>query len=154
MATLSSSSKETSQEETHVTLQDTDVLSDDEEDLTFSQLINRYNEDSMFSNSPLDDSTFENLSSFQSNIDDESIYTEPRDDNTVVATENNDSKRTQDLRTYLEKECFPQTDWSSELLFNASTDRTNYQLMDITKYVGNAKFKKPKRCSLTRIEKS
>ena len=47
------------------------------------------------------------------------------------------------MRTYLEKEYFPQTDWSSELLFNASTDRTHYQLMDITKYVGNAQFKKP-----------
>ena len=55
-----------------------------------------------------------------------------------------DSKIIQNLRTYLEKECFPETEWASELLFNASTNKVNCQVMDTTKYVGNSQFKKSK----------
>ena len=42
----------------------------------------------------------------------------------------------------MEKECFPETEWTGELLFNAFTDKVNYQIMDVTKYVGNSQFKK------------
>ena len=135
MATTSSSTNESSQEDTHVTLQVSDVLSDEEEDLTFSQLISRYNDASMFTSSMLDDSSFENTSSYHSNINDDQIYTQDRDDINMTVDGNTETKITQNLRSYLEKECFPETEWSSELLFNASTDRTNFQLMDITKYV-------------------
>ena len=71
MATTPSPSKESSKEDANITALDSNALSDDEEDLTFSQLINRYNDDSMFSTSLLDNSSFENSSSYQSNIDDQ-----------------------------------------------------------------------------------
>ena len=144
MATTPSSTNEFSQEDTHVTLQVSDILSDEEEDLTFSQLISRYNDASMFTSSMLDDSSFEDTSSYHSNINDDHIYTQGRDDINMAGDGNTETKITQNLRTYLEKECFPETEWSSELLFNASTDRTNFQLIDITKYVGNSQFKRPK----------
>ena len=138
MATTSSPAKESSQEDANITHLDPNVLSDDEEDQIFSQLINRYNDDSMFSTSLLDNSSFENTSSYQSNIDDDTIYTQSRDNNNMAETENTDSTITQNLRTYLEKECFPETEWTSELLFNASMDRANFQIMNVTKYVGNS----------------
>ena len=91
MATTSSPAKESSQEDANITHLDPNVLSDDEEDQIFSQLINRYNDDSMFSTSLLDNSSFENTSSYQSNIDDDTIYTQSRDNNNMAETENTDS---------------------------------------------------------------
>ena len=117
-------------------------LLDPRQDLTFSQLITRYNDDSMFSASFPDNSSFDNSSIYQSNFEDDTNYTQNRDDNNVAITESTEPMIIQNLRTYLEKECFSKTEWSSGLLFNASTNKVNYQVMDITKYVGNSKFKK------------
>ena len=142
MATTPSLSKDSSKGDASVIPLDSNTLSDDEEDLTFSQLITRYNDDSMFSTSFPDDSSFDNNSIYQSNLEDDTNYTQNRDDNNVAITDSNEPMIVQNLRTYLEKECFPKTEWSSRLLFNASTDKVNYQVMDITKYVGNSKFKK------------
>ena len=78
MTTTSSPAKETSQEDANITAIDPNVLSDVEEDLTFFQFINRYSDDSMFSTSLLDNSSFENTPSYQSTVDDDTIYTQSR----------------------------------------------------------------------------
>ena len=66
--------KESSQEDAIITAVDTNILSDIEEDLAFFQLINRYNDDSMFNASLMEDSSFENTLSYQSTIGDDTIY--------------------------------------------------------------------------------
>ena len=75
---------------------DTSVLSDIEEDLTFSQLIDRYNYDSMFSTSLLDNSSMEYTRSYETTINNDTIYTQFREDNDILFnTQNTKSKITQ-----------------------------------------------------------
>ena len=119
-----------------------DILSDIEEDLTFSQIIDKYHEDSIFSSSLLGDSSNADTHSLKSASEDDTGSTHTSTDSNIsVITNNPDPKNTQNLRCYLEKECFPETEWSNELIFNASTDKKTYQDMDITKYVGDSRFK-------------
>ena len=59
MATTPSLNTESSKEDANITALESSALSDDEEDFTFSQLISRYNDDSMFSTSFLDNSSIE-----------------------------------------------------------------------------------------------
>ena len=119
-----------------------DVLSDIEEDMTFSQIINKYNEDLMFNSSMLDDNTNADTHSLKSISDDDTDSTQTRPDtSSSLLNSNTDPKNTQNLRCYLEKECFPETEWSNDLIFTASTDKITYQDMDITKYVGESRFK-------------
>ena len=151
MTMTSSASREFHQNDTSTTGAEPNDLSDIEEDLTFSQLINRYNNDSMFSTSLNDDSSFEDSPNYQSTVEDDSTCTNSLDDNHVGSTDNNDTRITQNLRLYLEKECFPETEWTSQLLFNASTDKVTYQLMDVTKFVGDSQFKKPKEGQSFRV---
>ena len=84
MTTTSSAPRESSQNDTNITGPDLDVLSDIEEDLTFSQLINRCNDDSMFSTSLLDDSNFEDTPSYQSTIEDDTTCTHSLENNHVT----------------------------------------------------------------------
>ena len=88
------------------------------------------------------DSTNPDTHSLRSASEDDtgSTHTIP-DSNISVITNNPDPRNTQNLRCYLEKEYFPETEWSNNLIFNASTDKITYQDMDITKYVGGSKFK-------------
>ena len=51
----------------------------------------------------------------------------------------------------MEKEYSPETEWTSELLFNASTDKKGYQIMDVTKYVGDSQFKKSRNGESFRV---
>ena len=94
----------------------------------------------MLNTSLLDGSSMESVPTcLSTNNDDAELSTHPpRTNYTLSITENIDSRITQDSRTYLEKECFPQTEWSNKLFVNASTDKMNYQNMDITKYVGDS----------------
>ena len=119
-----------------------DILSDIEEDMTFSQIINKYNDDSMFNSSIFNDSINPDTQSLKSSNDDETDCTPTRLENDISEVTNNmDPKNTQNLRCFLEKECFPETQWSNDLIFNASTDKVTYQDMDITQYVGQSRFK-------------
>ena len=88
MTTTSSLGKGSSQEAVNVSPLESNVTSDIEEDLTFSQLINRYNDDSMFSTSLLDDSSCKITQSYQAPTDDDNIFTHSIDDNDMGLTEN------------------------------------------------------------------
>ena len=142
MASMGSTMEENGNHKDNDNINILDNLSDIEEDLTFSQLINKYNEDSMFNSPMLGDSNNQDTHSLKSTSDDETDYTPiGLDNNTSEVNTNTDPKNTQNLRCYLEKECFPDTEWSNDLIFNASTDKVTYQDMDITKYVGDSRFK-------------
>ena len=73
-------------------------------------------------------------------IIEESTYGTIHPQNLVI-----DYYNTDNLRIYLEKEFFSVTEWSNDLLFNASTDKVNNEIMDITKYVGNSKYKEKRQ---------
>ena len=45
------------------------------------------------------------------------------------------------LRLYIEKECFEGSKWSHPIMFKGSTNKTNFLEMDVIKYVGNTKYK-------------
>ena len=142
MASLGSSIENKDNDHENINLNIPDVLSDIEEDMTFYQIINKYNEDSMFNSSMLDYTTNADTHSSQSTSDDDTDSTQSRPDtNSSLLNNNTDSKNTENLRCYLEKECFPETEWSNDLIFKASTDKITYQDMDITKYVGENKYK-------------
>ena len=81
----------------------------------------------MLSTSLIDNRSFEDTPNYQSTIEDDTTCTHSLEDNHVTLTENPDTKMTENLRLYLEKVCFPETEWTSELLSNASTDRETYQ---------------------------
>ena len=51
----------------------------------------------------------------------------------------------------MEKECFPEIEWSDELVFNTSTNKITYQNMDITKYVRESRFKDKEGAGTFRI---
>ena len=116
-----------------------------EERLTFSQLIENYHDDSMFNDSASDCNSVESVTIQSHNNDDVTIVEGPQsqsEDSTLEVDEyKNDSRLTQNLRNYLEKECFTESAWSNELFFNGSTDKKNFTKMDITRYVGDSKFK-------------
>ena len=96
----------------------------------------------MFNSSMFGDNTSPDTNSLKPTSEDDtgSTHTTPGS-NISVTTNNPDPRNTQNLRCYLEKECFPETEWSNDLIFNASTDKITYKDMDITKYVGESKFK-------------
>jgi len=48
---------------------------------------------------------------------------------------------TDNLRKYLQKQCFEGCKWTHPLLFEASQDKQNFVQMDITKFVGNSSYK-------------
>ena len=103
---------------------------DNEDSLTFSQLIENYHGDSMFNESALDCSSIESAINQSYNNDDDAIITGPQsqpEDTTLPVDENSDHRLTQNLRNYIEKECFMETEWSNELFFNASTDKQIYR---------------------------
>ena len=80
-----------------------DILSDIEEDLTFSQIINKYNDDSMFNSSMFGDNTNPDTHSLKSASEDDTGFTHTTPDNNIsVTTNNTDPKNTQNLRCYLE----------------------------------------------------
>ncbi len=126
---------------------DTSIPSDVEENLTISQLIQKYNDESMYNDLVLGDtesaeSSVSSETEDAVHIDDiieESTYETIHPQNLVTDNYNTDS-----LRIYLEKECFSVIKWSNDLLFKASTDKENYEIMDITKYVGDSKYKEKK----------
>ncbi len=100
----------------------------------------------MFNNSLLDDSSMESAMTVLSSQAEDTIPTNPLMEDTTFITSNQisitkASRNTENLRTYLEKESFTETEWSNELLFNISADKVNYKIMDITKYVGDSKYK-------------
>ena len=136
MASMGSTMEENGNHKDNDNINILDNLSDIEEDPTFSQLINNYNEDSTFNSPMFGDSNNQDTHSLKSTSDDETDYTPiGLDNNTSEVNTNTDPKNTQNLRCYLEKESFPDTEWSNDLIFNASTDKITYQDMDITKYV-------------------
>ena len=45
------------------------------------------------------------------------------------------------LRLYIEKECYQGSKWSHPIMFKGSVDRKHFTEMDITKYVGDCKYK-------------
>ena len=45
------------------------------------------------------------------------------------------------LRLYIEKECYQWSQWSHLIIFKGSVDRKHFSEMDVTKYVGDCKFK-------------
>ena len=91
---------------------DTSVLSNVEEDLIFSQLADRYNDDSMFNTSLLDNSSMECTTSYQTTINNDTIYTQSREENNILSnTQYTETKIIQNWQIYLEKEYFPETGW-------------------------------------------
>ena len=122
------------------------------ESLTFSQLIENYHDDSMFNESDADCSSVESVTIQSHNNDDATIVDESQSQfEDITIDENSDSRSTQNLRNYLEKECFMETEWSNELFFNASTDKKIFTQMDITRYVGDSKFKMKKGADMYRV---
>ena len=45
------------------------------------------------------------------------------------------------LRRYIQKQCFEGSKWSHPLMFKGSLDRQKYNVIDITQFVGNSKYK-------------
>ena len=45
----------------------------------------------------------------------------------LLSPDNTGSRNTENLRIYLEKECFTETEWSNELFFKASIDEVTHQ---------------------------
>ena len=45
------------------------------------------------------------------------------------------------LRQYIEKECYQGSKWSHPIMFKGSVDRKHFTEMDTTKYVGDCKYK-------------
>ena len=129
-----------------------------EESLTFSQLIENYHDDSMFNESDVDCSSVETainpINQPHITDDDATIEDGPQshsEDSTLQVDEHNESRLTQNLGNYLEKECFMESEWSNELFFNASIDKKNYTKMGITRYVGDAKFKMKKGAEMYKV---
>ncbi len=55
------------------------------------------------------------------------------------------------LRTYLDSECYGNQKWAHNFIFLGSTDKQTYKEMNITKYVGNNKYKERKNASNLRV---
>ena len=57
--------------------------------------------------------------------------------------ENNDLnvRDTNQLRLFIENECYEGSKWSHPIMFKGSTNKTNFSEMDVIKYVGNLKYK-------------
>ena len=90
--TMASSPKRTLQlEDNNISVTDTGISNDIEENLTFTQLIKRY--------------------CMSTNDDDATIIQSQSqsDDTTLTIAENTDARIAQNLWNYLEKECFPET---------------------------------------------
>ena len=121
-----------------------------EESLTFSQLIENYHDDSMFNES--DSSSVESTLNQSYNNDDATIIhdSESQSEDTSIDA-NSESRITQNLRNYLEKECFMETEWSNELFFNTLADKKIFTKMDITRYVGDSKFKMKKGVEMYKV---
>ena len=108
----------------------------------------------MFNESALDCSSIESAINQSYNNDDGAnitgLQSQP-EDTTLPVDENNDRRLTQNLRNYLEKECYMETEWSNGFFFNASTDKQTYSKIDMTRYVDDSKFKKKKHVDMYKI---
>ena len=45
----------------------------------------------------------------------------------LPSPDNTGPRNTENLRIYMEKECFAETEWSNELFFNSSIDKVSQQ---------------------------
>ena len=103
---IDASSEETNlqPEESNISITVKGILTSIEEILTFTQLIDKYNEDSMFNTLLLDDSSMVSAPTCLSTNNDDAMLTHPPTANyTLSITENIDSRITQNSRTYLER---------------------------------------------------
>ena len=113
--------------------------SDLDENKTFEYLICEYNEvDTLIVKQP-------NTSNL-SNTDDESSETQVDKDYALLYPESifiaeSDVINTEILRSFLDKECYGNQRWSHKIIFRGSTNKKNYENMDIIKYVCDVKFK-------------
>ena len=62
----------------------------------------------------------------------------PVDTETLVDIDETDLDN---LRRYIQKQCFEGSKWCHPLMFKGSLDRQNYNVIDITQFVGNSKYK-------------
>ena len=106
--------KKVSLEETNISIVDINKFSDIQENLTFSQSVDKNNENSMINTSLLDDRSMEPVPIGLSKSGKNKNITHPTTDVIALPTpENTDPRNTESLRIYLEKECFPDSEWSN-----------------------------------------
>ena len=113
--------------------------SDLDENKTFEELISEYNEVGTLTPNQLNTSNICNTNNESSETKLDEDYALLNPDNISIA--DSDVKNTEMLRSFLDKECYGNQKWLYKIIFPGSIDKKNYENLDITKYVGDIKFK-------------
>ena len=116
---------------------------------SFEELISAYNKVGTLMANQLNTSNI-------CNTNDESSETQVDEDYALFNLENisiadGNVKSTEIIRSFLDKECYGNQKWSHKIIFPGSTDKKNYENMDVTKYVGDVKFKVRNNSSNVRV---
>ena len=116
---------------------------DFDENLTFEQLIDEYNDNTTVIDNSSNNTNHTNSTGDDVDFDSLSVETNDRDAHPFSSGEDIcvTDRATKSLRQYIEKECYCHYEWNQELKFRASLDQKTYTDMDVTRYVGNLQYK-------------